>query len=68
MKTELHQVVGASHPHESAALHVSGDDSNALELAIAPYRREPYTWVKIPSGLEDIFIHLMDSSQDNFKP
>ncbi len=25
MKTELHQVVGASHPHESAALHVSGE-------------------------------------------
>ena len=25
MKAQLHQVVGASHPHESAALHVSGE-------------------------------------------
>jgi ABC-2 type transport system ATP-binding protein len=48
------------------ALHVSGDDSAALEQAIAPFRREPYTWQQIPSGLEDVFIHLMDSSQDNF--
>jgi ABC-2 type transport system ATP-binding protein len=49
------------------ALHVSGDDSAALERAIAPYRIEPYVWTQVPSGLEDIFIHLMDSSQDNFK-
>jgi ABC-2 type transport system ATP-binding protein len=49
-----------------AALHVSGEDAAALEQAIAPYRREPYTWRTIPSGLEDVFIHLMDRSQDNF--
>jgi len=47
-------------------LHVSGEDATALEQAIAPFRREPYTWRKIPSGLEDVFIHLMDRSQDNF--
>jgi ABC-2 type transport system ATP-binding protein len=48
------------------ALHVSGDDSAALEQAIAPFRTGPYRWEKIPSGLEDVFIHLMDESKDNF--
>jgi len=48
------------------SLHVSSDDAAALEQAIAPFRREPYTWKQIPSGLEDVFIHLMDRSQDNF--
>jgi ABC-2 type transport system ATP-binding protein len=48
------------------ALHVSGEDAAALERAIAPFRKEPYTWRQIPSGLEDVFIHLMDSAKDNF--
>jgi ABC-2 type transport system ATP-binding protein len=48
------------------ALHVSGEDSVALASAIAPYRREPYNWREVPSGLEDVFIHLMDKSPDNF--
>lgn len=48
------------------ALHVSGEDAPALERAIAPFRQDPYTWRQIPSGLEDVFIHLMDRSQDNF--
>jgi len=46
-------------------LHVSGDDSTALEQAIAPFR-EGHEWTKIRSGLEDVFIHLMDTSKDNF--
>ncbi|MGH8045838.1 MAG: ABC transporter ATP-binding protein [Chthoniobacterales bacterium] len=46
-------------------LHVSGDDPAALEAAIAPFR-DGYEWTKIRSGLEDVFIHLMDTSQDNF--
>jgi ABC-2 type transport system ATP-binding protein len=50
------------------ALHVSGDDAAALEQAIAPFRRAPYEWTRIRSGLEDVFIHLMDSSKDNFAP
>lgn len=48
------------------ALHVSGEDASALDHAIADFRHEPYTWRQIPSGLEDVFIHLMDRSQDNF--
>lgn len=47
-------------------LHVSGDDAAALERALAPFRVEPYEWRPIASGLEDVFIHLMDRSQDNF--
>ncbi len=47
-------------------LHVSGVDAGALEQAIAPFRASPYQWEKIPSVLEDVFIHLMDQSKDNF--
>lgn len=47
-------------------LHVSGDDAGALDEAIAPFRTQTYEWRRIASGLEDVFIHLMDSSRDNF--
>ncbi len=46
-------------------LHVSGRDAAALEAALG---REaagvPATRVR--AGLEDVFIHLMDSARDNF--
>jgi ABC-2 type transport system ATP-binding protein len=45
-------------------LHVSGGDATALEEAIAPFRSEPYKWRRIESGLEDIFIHLMERSKE----
>ncbi len=45
------------------ALHVSGDDADALEKALASYRTAEYRWQRISSGLEDVFIHLMDVSQ-----
>jgi len=48
-------------------LHVSGDDPLALQQAIAPFRTTKYVWEKIPSGLEDVFIHLMGESRDNFQ-
>jgi len=47
-------------------LHVSSDNAAALEKAIAPFRTGDYQWEKIPSGLEDVFIHLMEKSEDNF--
>ena len=46
-------------------LHVSGDDSAALEEAIASFRTGQYEWRQIEAGLEDVFIHLMDSSRDS---
>lgn len=49
-----------------AMLHVSGSDSRGLEQAIAPFRTEPYVWQQINPGLEDVFIHLMGSTKDNF--
>jgi len=49
-------------------LHVSSDDPQALEAAIAPFRKEPYEWSQIHAGLEDAFIHLMEHSTDNFTP
>ncbi|MFZ2641171.1 MAG: ABC transporter ATP-binding protein [Verrucomicrobiia bacterium] len=48
------------------ALHVSGADAAALDAAIAPFRTAPYEWTRIRSGLEDVFIHMMDKSKDNF--
>lgn len=43
-------------------LHVSGDDAARLEQAIGPFRREPYRWKEIESGIEDVFIHLMEKN------
>src|SRR3954451_22303439 len=49
------------------SLHVSGTDPNALEAAIAPWReREGLVWRRIEPTLEDVFIHLMGRTKDNF--
>ena len=47
-------------------LHVSGDDAQGLEAAIRPFRTTPYEWHRIDSGLEEVFIHLMNRAPDNF--
>lgn len=49
-------------------LHVSGADPAALAAAISPFRTSGYEWHQIRSGLEDVFIHLMEQSKDNFAP
>jgi ABC-2 type transport system ATP-binding protein len=46
-----------------SALHVSGVDAAKLEKAIAPFRTDNYTWRQVESGLEDIFIHLIDKAK-----
>src|SRR6266496_4496742 len=46
-------------------LHVSGGEAAALERAIAPVRTALSVCHHVASGLEDVFIHLMDKSQDN---
>jgi ABC-2 type transport system ATP-binding protein len=46
-----------------SALHVSGVDAAKLEKAIAPFRSGEYEWREVESGLEDIFIHLMDKAK-----
>ncbi len=47
------------------SVHVSGSDAAALEQAIAPFRTDQHEWHQIESGLEDVFIHLMEKSKDN---
>jgi ABC-2 type transport system ATP-binding protein len=48
-------------------LHVSGTDPDALEAAIAPWReRGGLIWRRIEPTLEDVFIHLMGRTKDNF--
>ena len=47
-------------------LHVSGDDPVMLEAVVAAFRTGPYDWHRVETGLEDVFIHLMEHSSDNF--
>jgi ABC-type multidrug transport system ATPase subunit len=43
-----------------AALHVSGTDPAALEIALAPWRgRDDIAWTRTAPTLEDVFIHLL---------
>lgn len=47
-------------------LHVSGRDAARLATLIATVRDPRHEWKQINSGLEDVFISLMDEAQDNF--
>jgi len=47
-------------------LHVSSRDAATLEQATARFRQAPYKWSRIEPGLEDAFIGLMQTSEDNF--
>ncbi len=50
------------------SLHVSGRDRAALDAAIAPYRADAHLdWRAAAPSLEDVFIDLMNRSQDNFQ-
>ena len=48
------------------ALHVSGRDAALLRANISPWMTGDYHWTPIVSGLEDVFISLMDTAKDNF--
>jgi ABC-2 type transport system ATP-binding protein len=49
-----------------SALHVSGRDAEKLRASIAPWMTGAYRWEQIESGLEDVFISLMETAKDNF--
>jgi ABC-2 type transport system ATP-binding protein len=49
------------------ALHVSGRNAEQLAASVAPFRSDTQRWTQIEPGLEDVFISLMDASQDNFQ-
>ena len=48
------------------ALHVSGRDAEKLRASVAPFMSGAQRWEKIESGLEDVFISLMETAKDNF--
>jgi ABC-2 type transport system ATP-binding protein len=47
-------------------LHVSGRDAAKLQASVQPFMSGAYRWEKIESGLEDVFISLMETAKDNF--
>jgi ABC-2 type transport system ATP-binding protein len=47
-------------------LHVSGTEPLSLENDLKPYFTSEYRWERVSSGLEDVFIHLMENSRDNY--
>jgi ABC-2 type transport system ATP-binding protein len=50
------------------ALHVSGVDAEALDRDTAQLReRGPQRWERSTATLEDVFIHLMRDTKDNFQ-
>ena len=49
------------------SLHVTGRDPAEVEHAIAPWRERPgLAWTRTDANLEDVFIGLIASAQDNF--
>jgi ABC-2 type transport system ATP-binding protein len=48
-------------------LHVSGREAGVLEKLAEKYSKEGQMWEKIDSGLEDVFISLMETAKDNFQ-
>jgi ABC-2 type transport system ATP-binding protein len=48
------------------ALHVSGRDAEKLRISVSPFMTSEFHWKQIESGLEDVFISLMDTAKDNF--
>jgi ABC-2 type transport system ATP-binding protein len=47
-------------------LHVSGRDAEKLRASVNPWMTGAYRWEKIESGLEDVFISLMEMAKDNY--
>lgn len=66
---KLEGAAGAQHVARfGTALHISGLDKQALKEAVSPYFEEKnMVWSEQKPGLEEVFIHLMSGSEDNFQ-
>ncbi|HJV51376.1 MAG TPA: ABC transporter ATP-binding protein, partial [Noviherbaspirillum sp.] len=49
-----------------ATLHASGASQQALDAALAPYRDRGLQITPVATSLEDVFIALMQQSEDNW--
>ena len=49
-----------------ATLHISGRDAAQLRESVDRWMTGAYRWQQIESGLEDVFISLMETAKDNF--
>ncbi|MGA3164298.1 MAG: ABC transporter ATP-binding protein [Verrucomicrobiota bacterium] len=47
-------------------LHVSGRNAEKLRASVSPWMTGAYRWEQIESGLEDVFVSLMETAKDNF--
>ena len=48
-------------------LHISTKNEEELKKSITPFMTSEYVWEKSKTCIEDVFIHLMKKSGDNFK-
>jgi ABC-2 type transport system ATP-binding protein len=49
-----------------STLHVSGRDGERLRASVQTFMNNGHLWKQIESGLEDVFISLMETARDNF--
>jgi ABC-2 type transport system ATP-binding protein len=49
-----------------STLHVSGSDVEKLRASVSPLITGDHHWKKIQSGLEEVFISLMETAKDNY--
>jgi len=49
-----------------SALHVSGTDAPAIDATLSAQCGDAHGRTRIVSGLEDVFIGLMDKAKDNY--
>ncbi len=66
---DLEGVPGIEHVARfGTALHISGLDKGALRAAVSPFFEwDNLSWSERKPGLEEVFIHLMSSTEDNFQ-
>jgi ABC-2 type transport system ATP-binding protein len=49
-----------------STLHVSGSDVEKLRASVSSLITGDHHWKKIQSGLEEVFISLMETAKDNY--